>query len=131
MDISDVPQEGNRTLGNHRKALYAKDVDGRMVLVASRGSELDEAVTLQAVDRLHGFAEAARQRCLSGQTAPLEVWMWTQRMDLALLSQTTGIWQWRIRRHFHPSVFARLSPVLLQRYAQALGLRVEQLQKLP
>lgn len=131
MDISDVPQEGNRTLGNHRKALYAKDVDGRMVMVASRGSELDEAVTLQAVDRLHGFAEAARQRCLNGQTAPLEVWMWTQRMDLALLSQTTGIWQWRIRRHFRPSVFARLSSVLLQRYAQALGLRAEQLQKLP
>lgn len=131
MDISDVPQEGNRTLGNHRKALYAKDANGRMVLVASRGSELDEAVTLQAVDRLHAFAEAARQRFQVGQTSPLEVWMWTQRMDLALLSQVTGIWQWRIRRHFRPPVFARLSPALLQRYAQALGLSVKQLQQLP
>lgn len=131
MDISDVPQEGNRTLGNHRKALYAKDENGRMVLVASRGSEVDETVTLQAVERMHGFADAARLRCLAGQTAPLEVWMWTQRMDLALLSQVTGIWQWRIRRHFRPSIFARLSPALLQRYAQALGLRVEQLQQLP
>jgi hypothetical protein len=131
MDICDVPQEGNCTLGNHRKALYAKDENGRMVLVASRGSEIDEAVTLQAVDRLHGFAEAARQRCLAGQTAPLEVWMWVQRMDLPLLSQVTGIWQWRIRRHFRPAIFARLSPALLQRYAQALGLRVEQLKQLP
>jgi hypothetical protein len=131
MDISEVPQEGNCTLGNHRKALYAKDENGRMVLVASRGSEIDEAVTLQAVDRLHGFAEAARQRCLAGQTAPLEVWMWVQRMDLPLLSQVTGIWQWRIRRHFRPAIFARLSPALLQRYAQALGLRVEQLKQLP
>lgn len=131
MDISDVPQEGNRTLGHHRKALYARDPSGRMVLVASRGSELDEAVTLQAVDRLHAFAVAARQRCEAGQTAPLEVWMWTQRMDLALLSQVTGLWQWRIRRHFRPGVFARLSPALLQRYAQALGVRPEQLQQLP
>ena len=131
MDIADVPQEGNRTLGNHRKALYAKDGNGRMVLVASRGSEIDEAVTLQAVDRLHGFAEAARQRCQAGQTAPLEVWMWSQRMDLALLSQVTGIWQWRIRRHFRPAIFARLPSTLLQRYARALGLRVEQLQQLP
>ena len=49
MDISEVPQEGNRTLGHHRKALYAKDANGRMVLVASRGSEIDETVTLQAV----------------------------------------------------------------------------------
>jgi hypothetical protein len=131
MDISEVPQEGNRTLGHHRKALYAKDIDGRMILVASRGSNLDETVTLQAVQRLNAFAEAARQRCLAGQTAPLEVWMWTLRMDLALLSQVTGIWQWRIRRHFRPSTFARLKPVLLQRYAQAMGLRVEQLQQLP
>lgn len=131
MNVADVPQEGNRTLGDHRKAIYAKDTSGRMVLVASRGSEVDETVTLQAVHRLHGFAEAARLRCLAGQTAPLEVWMWTQRMDLPLLSQVTGLWQWRIRRHFRPRIFAQLSPELLQRYAQALGLRVEQLHQLP
>ncbi len=131
MDISEVPQEGNRTLGHHRKALYAKDANGRLVLVASRGSELDEIVTLQAVERLNAFAEAARLRCQAGQTAPLEVWMWTRRMDPPLLSQVTGIWQWRIRRHFRPHIFARLSPALLQRYAQALGLRSEQLQQMP
>ena len=131
MNLSEVPQEGNRTLGHHRKALYAKDATGRMVLVASRGSEIDETVTLQAVQRLHAFAEAARVRCLAGQTAPLDVWMWTRRMDLALLAQTSGIWQWRIRRHFRPCILARLAPALLQRYAQALGLRVEQLKQLP
>jgi hypothetical protein len=131
MDVSDVPQEGNRTLGNHRKALYAKDADGRMVLVASKGSEVDETVTLQAVARLQAFADDARKRCLAGQTAPLEVWMWTQRMDLPLLSQVTGIWQWRIRRHLRPNIFARISPELLERYAQALGLQAEQLRQLP
>jgi hypothetical protein len=131
MNVSEVPQEGNRTLGNHRKALYAKDVDGRMVLVASKGSEVDEAVTMQAVERLQAFADDARKRCLSGQTAPLEVWMWTQRMDVPLLSQITGLWQWRIRRHLRPRNFARLSPELLQRYALALGLRAEQLQQMP
>lgn len=131
MNVSDVPQEGNRTLGNLRKALYAKDANGRMVLVASKGSEVDETVTLQAVERLQAFADDARKRCLAGQTAPLEVWMWALRMDLPLLSQITGIWQWRIRRHLRPRIFARLSPELLQRYAQALGLRAEQLQQLP
>lgn len=131
MNVSDVPQEGNRTLGNLRKALYAKDANGRMVLVASKGSEVDETVTLQAVERLQAFADDARKRCLAGQTAPLEVWMWTLRMDLPLLSQITGIWQWRIRRHLRPRNFARLSPELLQRYAQALGLSAEQLQQLP
>ena len=131
MNVSDVPLEGNRTLGHHRKALYAKDADGRMVLVASKGSEVDETVTMQAVERLQAFADDARKRCLAGQTAPLEVWMWTQRMDVPLLSQISGIWQWRIRRHLRPHNFARLSPELLQRYALALGLRAEQLQQMP
>jgi hypothetical protein len=131
MDVSEVPQEGNRTLGNHRKAVYAKDENGRIVLVASRGSEVDEAVTLQAIDRLQGFAQAARSRCLAGLTAPLEVWMWEKRMDVPLLAQVTGIWQWRIRRHFRPEVFAKLKPNVLQSYAQALGVEAEQLKSLP
>ena len=75
MNVSDVPQEGNVTLGNHRKALYAKDAQGRMVLVASRGSEVDETVTLQAVERMQAVAAAARQRYLAELTAPLVVRM--------------------------------------------------------
>ncbi|MEO5661013.1 MAG: hypothetical protein ABIQ90_14645 [Polaromonas sp.] len=131
MDIDAVPQEGNRTLGNHRKALYAKDANGRMVIVPSRGSEVDETVTLQAVDRMNMFAQAAKARVATNNASPLEYWMWAKRMDVALLSQVTGIWQWRIRRHFHPAIFERLSPALTRRYAEALGLSVDQLGRLP
>jgi hypothetical protein len=131
MEVHEVPQEGNRTLAHHRKAVYARDANGRVVIVPSRGSEVDEAVTLQAVERLNGFAEEARARAVAGQTSALEVWMWTLRMDVPLLAQVTGLWQWRIRRHFRPAVFARLSPQLLARYAEALGLSPEQLKSLP
>ena len=131
MDVDQVPQEGNRTLGGHRKAVYARDAGGQVVIVPSRGSEVDEAVTLQAVARMDACAQAARTRVLAGQSAPLEFWMWTQRMDVALLSQVTGIWQWRIRRHFRPAIFARLPARVLQRYADALGLEPETLRQLP
>jgi hypothetical protein len=131
MDVNDVPQEGNRTLGSHRKALYAKDAEGRMVLVASRGSEIDETVTLQAVHRMTALTEDAKARVLAGQTSLLEYWMCAQRMDVALLSQVSGVWQWRIRRHFKPQHFQQLSPRVLARYAEALGLSSTQLQELP
>ena len=131
MDVSQVPQEGNRTLGSHRKALYAKDASGKMVLVASRGSEVDEIVTLQAVHRMQALAEAAKARVVAGESSLLDYWMCAQRMDLALLSQTSGLWQWRVRRHLMPKHFKRLSPSLLARYAQALGLSVDRLQALP
>jgi hypothetical protein len=131
MDVNEVPQEGNRTLGIHRKALYAKDADGKMVIVPSRGSEVDETVTMQAVDRMNALAADAKARAQAGQTAPLEYWMYARRMDVALLSQVSGIWQWRIRRHLHPQRFKKLSPKVLANYAEALGLSIAQIQSLP
>lgn len=126
---SEVPQEGNATLGGHRKAVYARGADGRLQIVQSAGWEVEEIVTRQAVDDLERQAADARRRVLAGQTSALEYHMHKARMDVALLSQTTGLWQWRIRRHFRPAVFAWLSPALLRRYADALGLSVDQLRK--
>lgn len=126
---SEVPQEGNSTLGGHRKGIYAKGADGRMHLVQSAGWEVEEIVTRQAVDDLLRLTEDARQRVLAGQTSTLEFHMHRIRMDVPLLSQVTGLWQWRIRRHFRPETFARLSPKMLARYAEAMGLTVDRLKK--
>jgi hypothetical protein len=126
---SEVPQEGNATLGGHRKALYARGADGKLQIVRSAGWEVEEIVTRQAVEDLDRLAEDARQRVAAGLTSPLEYHMHKARMDVPLLAQTTGLWQWRIRRHFRPAIFARLSPDVLQRYAEAMGLSVAQLKK--
>ena len=129
MRESEVPQEGSRTLAGHRKAVYAVADDGKLRLVPSRGWEVEEIVTRQAVEDLERRAEEARARVLAGQSSPLEYHMYRARMDLELLSQTTGLWRWRVRRHFRPAVFSRLPLALKQRYAAALGVSVEALGK--
>jgi hypothetical protein len=131
MDVNDVPQEGNRTMGGHRRAMYARDKDGRIVIVPSLGGEVDETVTLQALERIREMTEEAKGRVLAGKSSPLEYWMYAQRLDMPQLSQVTGLWQWRIRRHFKPERFAKLSTDILQRYADVMGISVEQLRKLP
>lgn len=131
MDINEVPQDNNRTLGGHRKAVYARDATGRMVLVPSSGWEVEEIVTSDAVEQLNEQAAAARKRVEAGLSAPLEYWMYTRRMDLALLSQSTGIWRWRVRRHLKNTHFVKLSSPLLQRYALALGISIQTLSTLP
>ncbi|HMC13219.1 MAG TPA: hypothetical protein VKG67_02615 [Gallionellaceae bacterium] len=131
MDLQNVPQEGNKTLGGHRKAVYAKDAGGHIVAVASKGWEVEEIVTSQAVEEMRALAETARQNVINGLSSPLEYWMYARRMDLLLLAQSTGIWRWRIRRHLRPEIFARLSSRLLARYAEALGLSIQQLQQPP
>jgi hypothetical protein len=125
----EVPQEGNRSLAGHRKAVYAVADDGKLRLVPSRGWEVEEIVTRQAVEDLERRAEEARARVLAGQSSPLEYHMYRARMDLELLSQTTGLWRWRVRRHLRPAVFARLPLALRRRYAETLGVSVEALGK--
>jgi len=125
----DVPQEGSRTFAGHRKAIYAVADDGKLRLVPSRGWEVEEIVTRQAVEDLERRAEDARARVLAGESSPLEYHMYRARMDLELLSQTTGLWRWRVRRHLKPAAFARLPLALRQRYAEALGVSVEALGK--
>ena len=129
MDDAEVPQEGNATLGGGRKAVYARGADGQVRLVTSLGWQVEEIVTRQALDALAAQAEGARQRWQRGAASPLEFHMYRARMDLALLSQTTGLWRWRVRRHFRPGVFARLPERLLRRYAEALGITVDALKE--
>ena len=126
----DVPQEGNATLDGKRKAIYALADDGKLRIVPSRGWEVEETVTRQALAELERHAQAARERVASGQSSPLEYHMYRARMDLALLSQATGLWRWRVRRHLRPAIFARLPRALLQRYADALGMTPDSLSRL-
>jgi hypothetical protein len=128
VDLDAVPQEGNATLDGHAKLMYARDAQGRIVTTTSRGWEAEEIVTRHAVDALVEQAQAARGRVAAGLASPLEYWMYARRMDLALLSQTSGFWQWRVRRHLQPRHFAALSTAQLARYADALGLSIQRLQ---
>jgi len=131
MDIDSVPQEGNATLDGHAKLMYARDAQGRVVTTRSRGWEAEEIVTSHAVDVLVEQAQAAKERVVKGLASPLEYWMYERRMDVALLSQTSGFWQWRVRRHLQPKHFATLTQKHLARYSEALGLPVSTLQSLP
>lgn len=129
MRETEVPQEGNATLAGQRKAVYASGSDGRVHLVTSAGWEVEEIVTRQAVEQFLALEREALARALSGEASPLAFHMYRRRMDEVLLSQATGIWVWRIRRHFRPEVFAKLPPRILRRYAEALGVTLDQLRE--
>ena len=131
MNINEVPQEGNATLAGVRKAVYARAENGQMVAVASQGWEVEEIVTMQAVDALKEQASVALASARAGVSSPLEYWMYEKRMDVGVLAQSTGLWQWRVRRHLQAESFSKLSPKLLNIYADALGMSIAQLKSLP
>ena len=130
MDTKEVPQDDSHTYGGHKKLLYATDESGEYVGVASSGWEAETIATDSALNLLQQQKNETWQRAQCGETSALEYYMVYRRMDVALLSQTSGIFQWRIRRHFKPEIYARLTNKLLVRYSEALGIEVPTLKTL-
>ena len=129
MKSDDVPQDpGACYAGTLRRLTYAVGEDGDYEGVPSVGWEAEieatRVATERAIARIRGAWEAAR----GGRTSPLGYHMVAAQMDLGLLSNETGLWRWRIKRHLRA---LPQDPVLLERYADALGIRVEALQELP
>src|SRR5690606_1305992 len=109
MKKSEVPQDQASTYAGQHKLLYAVDERGQYSGVPSSGWEVESAATREAIAAIEQDRRAAWERGKRGESSPLEYHMYSRRMDLALLSQSTGLFQWRIRRHFRPAVFSRLS----------------------
>jgi hypothetical protein len=131
MKTDEVPQDPSKTHAGIRKLLYAVDEKGEYAGVHSEGWDVENYVTLAAVDELKRLTDEAFKRARAGEASSLEYHMYRRRMDVATLAATTGLWTWRVKRHLKPEVFARLSDALLARYAFAMGVAAEELRKLP
>ena len=130
MKAKDVPQEDS-ILEGHKRACYALDEDGRYRVVASRGWEVEKIVNQLAVGDLRQALEATRRRVVAGEASALEYHMQERQMTAAMLAANTGLWRWRVKHHLRANVFPRLSDELLQRYADALRLSVDELRRVP
>ena len=131
MKIDHVPQDDIVTYAGMEKAIYATDEDGHYGVVASTGWSIEEEVTRQALLELERLRDAAYHEVLQKKASPLYYYMYAKRMDIQVLSQSTGLFQWRIKRHFKPEIFAKLDDDFLVRYSDVLGLSVEELKRLP
>lgn len=128
MKLDDVPQDAETsTYAGHSKLLYAVDPEGHYQGAQSAGWDAENYATQQALAELEQLEEDALQGWRSGQLSPLPCLMYRYRMDELALAQVTGLWRWRIRRHFKSQVFSGLSRAVLSRYADAFGLPTEQL----
>ena len=118
-------------LEDKRRACYALDANGQYVIVPSKGWEVEKIVNAQANVEITLKINEARREVLEGRASALAYHMATRQMDVALLAANAGIWSLRVRRHLKPEIFKRLPPRVLQRYADALNLEVQQLREVP
>lgn len=131
MNKNDVPQDNSKSYQGQKKLLYAVDDTGHYQGVSSTGWEVESFATQMAVDDLTEQAQQALNEAKAGLTSPLAYHMLNLRFDLACLAQTSGYFQWQIKRHLRPEIFNKLSDKKLQKYADVMKLTVAQLKELP
>lgn len=131
MKKSEVPQDkSNLESANFRELCYAVNENGEYVTANSTGWEPKTIALDNAIKDIEERVEAAKKRVLANQTSPIEYYMELHKMDLPILASYAGMWQWRVKRHFKPSVFKKLSNKTLKKYATVFDISVAQLQNI-
>lgn len=124
MKVNEIPQDNIRTLGGHRKLIYAVDENGHYTGAPTTGWQVEEIVLLDALADYDQKAAEARQRVLQKQSSPIEYFMYMRRMDVITLAQAMGLYRWQVNRHLKPAVFRKLDAFILQQYADLFRIPV-------
>lgn len=131
MQKKDVPQDkSNLSSKNMKELCYAVNEDGEYTTELSSGWEPKSIALSNTIEEIEQRIANAKQRVKNGLTSPVEYYMEVHKMDIPILASYVGMWQWRVKRHFKPKVFKKLSHKTLQKYATIFDVSVEQLKNM-
>ena len=131
MKKEDIPQDkSNLESADFKELCYATDEDGNYTTVNSTGWDPKTIALNNAIEEIKERVENTRQKVLANQTSPIEYYMELNKMDPSILSSYVGIWKWKVKRHFKPSVFQKLNTKTLEKYAEVFEITIEELKKI-
>ena len=128
MKKSEVPQDNGRVFEKgSRELYYALDEDGQYTTQLSTGWDAKTVVQDHTMSVLQERIDKAKQDVRDGLVSPIVYFMELRRMDWQLLSDYTGFWKWRIKRHAKPAVFHKMNDRTLAKYAETFDISVNEL----
>jgi hypothetical protein len=129
MDINEVPQDSleYKDRDKLKKLVYAVGKDGKYTGIGSSGWEAENFATKDAWDAIEEDLAETEKEVNAGKVSPIAYFMKKKLMDLPLLAQYVGKWQWQVKRHMKPSVFNQLNDQMLQKYAEVFNISKEEL----
>lgn len=127
MKKNEIPQDESALKGWTREVFYAKNNEGKYEQGLSTGWSVKKAALDSAWEEVNKNIEEAHQKVKNNIASPIFYYMELRLMDVSVLSQYVGFWKWRVKRHFKPTVFKKLSNKVLQKYADVFEIEIEQL----
>ena len=131
MKKEEIPQDkSNLESADFKELCYAVDSEGNYTTANSTGWDPKTIALDNAIHDIKERVEKAKQKVLANQTSPIEYYMELNKMDPSILSSYVGIWKWKVKRHFKPSVFQKLSDKTLEKYAEVFEISIEELKNI-
>lgn len=131
MKKEEVPQDkSNLESANFRELCYAVDDNGEYTTAHSTGWDPKKIALDNAIEEINARITDAKSRAIAGETSPIEYYMELHKMDVGILASYVGFWQWKVKRHFKPSVFKKLKDKTLSKYAEVFEISVEELKSI-
>ncbi len=128
MKKEEVPQDqSNLSKSNIKELIYATDENGNYTTALSSGWEPKTIALSNSLDEINERIAIAKQQVLDGEASPIVYFMELNKMDIGILSSYVNMWKWRVKRHFKPAVFKSLNDTILQKYADAFNITIDQL----
>ena len=128
MKKEEVPQDkSNLSKSNIKELIYATDEKGEYTTALSSGWEPKTIALSQSIEEINERIAKAKEQVRNGQVSPICYYMELNKMDMPILASYVGMWQWRVKRHFDPKVFAGLGESTLKKYAEAVDITVDKL----
>jgi hypothetical protein len=128
MNKNELPQDpGNLSKNNVRELMYATDEQGNYTTALSSGWEPKSIALANSLDEINERIDAALLEVQRGNASPILYFMEASKMDVGILASYAGLWKWRVKHHFKPAVFNKLSDKVLQKYADAFDITIDQL----
>ena len=129
MKKSEVPQDKSNleSANNLRELCYAVDDNGEYITEHTTGWDPKTIALNNTLDEIKERIEDAKQRVKNNISSPIEYYMELHKMDPSVLASYVGMWQWRVKRHFKPGVFKKLSSKVLQKYAEVFEITIDEL----
>jgi len=128
MKKEEVPQDkGNLSNNNMKELVYATDEKGNYTIALSSGWEPKSIALSNSIEEINERIAQAQEQVKNGEVSPICYYMELHKMDLIILSSYVEMWQWRVKRHFKPAVFAQLSNKTLQKYADTFNISIAEL----
>ncbi|MDR1115126.1 MAG: hypothetical protein LBL33_03065 [Tannerella sp.] len=130
MKTGDVPQDLKYFKDKVvRDLMYAVDENGHYMSVLSDGWSVKNDALNAVWDDIREQCGEIRRQVLAKETSPLAYHMKKALQDVGMLASYSGVPKRKIRKHLKYDEFMKSNEAVLQKYADALRITVDELKR--